>query len=80
MSIRVGGDELMRTVRAHCDAGWGHTCPEQTTKMTKPVLKRESVYYIGITSQFLDCRVGGEGEREERQRGADRRALAPVMD
>ncbi len=54
-------------------------CPEQTIKMTKTVLRRDSLYYrgscIGLASQFLDCnRVGGQGaeeeEREEKQRGA----------
>lgn len=53
--------------------------PEQTIKMTKPVLRRDSLYYrrscVGITSQFLDCnRVGGQGaegeEREEKQKRA----------
>ncbi|KAM7373261.1 hypothetical protein PAMP_008126 [Pampus punctatissimus] len=54
-------------------------CPEQTTKMTKPILRRDSLYYrgsrIGITSQFLDCnRVGGQGAEEEEREEKQRRA------
>lgn len=51
--------------------------------MTKPVLRRDSLYYrgsrIGITSQFLDCnRVGGQAAREEEKREEKQRRAAEL--
>lgn len=52
-----------------------HVCPEQTIKMTKPFLTRDSLYYRGsCTSQFLDCnRVGGQGAEEEEKREEEKK-------
>lgn len=65
-----------------------HSCPERTIKMTKPVTRRDGLYYrgscIGITSQFLDCnRVGGQAAEEEDWKEKQRRAAgrqASLMD
>lgn len=59
-------------------------CPGQTIKMTKTILRRDSLYYrgscIGIASQFLDCnRVGGQGaEEEEREEKKKQRRAAEL--
>lgn len=71
-------------------------CPDQTIKMTKPVLRGDFYYYgetcVGTASQFLDCNsVGGQGAEEDREekprraaelhnREAEKQALGSVVD